>query len=202
MIRETLIACRSLLVFVALTGVAYPLVMTAVSQALFPHRANGSLIERNGKVIGSELIGQPFDDPKYFWSRPSATSPYPYNAGSSTGSNLAVGNPAQLDVIAARIKKLCDADPGNSAPVPQDLVTVSGSGLDPHISVAAAEYQVSRVAKARGLTAEAVRRMVRDHTASRQFGILGEPCVNVLELNLALDGFVKSTATQSWKDPM
>ena len=192
MLRESFIAVRSLLVLAALTGALYPLLMTAVAQVAFPHAANGSLITSEGRCVGSSLVGQPFDDPKYFWSRPSATTPYPYNAGSSSGSNLAVGNPDQLAAIAGRIKALRDADPGHHAPVPQDLVTASGSGLDPHISVAAAEYQAGRVAKARGMSEEAVRRLVTAHTQPRQFGILGEPRVAVLELNLSLD------AVASW----
>lgn len=202
MFRETLIAVRSLLVFTVLTGVAYPLFITGVAQVAFPRQADGSLIERDGRVVGSELIGQPFDDPKYFWSRPSATGPFPYNAGSSSGSNLAVGNAAQMDAVVRRVKKLRDADPGNAAAVPQDLVTASGSGLDPHISVAAAEYQVRRVAKARGMTDEAVRAAVRRHTLPRQFGLLGEPRVNVLGLNLDLDGRGAITGTALSPDTM
>lgn len=176
-----------LLAFSALTGIAYPLVMTGFAQVVFPNAANGSLILRDGKLVGSELIGQPFDDPKYFWSRPSATGPYPYNAASSSGSNLAVSNPSQLDAVAQRVKKLRDADPTNVDPIPIDLVTASGSGLDPHISVAAARWQTPRVAKARGIDVAAVSRLVDGATTGRQLGILGEPVVNVLALNLALD---------------
>ena len=170
-----------------LTGVAYPLVVTGVARLLFPAQAGGSLIEDNGKVLGSKLIGQPFSDAKHFWGRPSATSPYPYNAAASSGSNLGPSNASLADAVAARVKALKEADPGNHRPVPVDLVTASASGLDPHISPAAAEYQVDRVAKARGLDAAKVRELVTAHTEGRQLGFLGEPRVNVLELNLALD---------------
>lgn len=176
-----------LVVMSLLTGIVYPLVVTGVAQVTMPAQANGSLIERDGKAVGSRLIGQPFDDPKYFWSRPSATSPYPYNAANSGGSNLGPLNPALTDAVAARIKALREADPGNTAPVPVDLVTSSGSGLDPDISPAAAAYQVARVARARGLTEAEVRALVARYTRGRQLGFLGEPRVNVLELNLALD---------------
>jgi K+-transporting ATPase ATPase C chain len=185
---EILPALRMLVVMTVLTGVAYPLVVTGIAQVAFPRTANGSLIAVNGKNLGSELIGQPFDDPKYFWSRPSATSPQPYNGGSSGASNQGARNPALADAVKDRIKALRDADPENKAPVPVDLVTASGSGLDPHISLAAAEYQVGRVAKARGMSAEQVRSLVTGHSESRTLGLLGEPRVNVLALNLALDG--------------
>jgi potassium-transporting ATPase KdpC subunit len=184
---------QALLVFVALTvvtGVAYPIVMTVIAQVVFPHQANGSLIERDGKVVGSELIGQQFDDPKYFWSRPSATAPA-YNGAASTGSNYGPTNPAQLDAVKARVENIRNAHPDQSGPIPVDLVTASGSGLDPHISPAAAEFQVGRVAKARNLDVEVVRDFVAQHTASRQLGLLGEPRVNVLELNLSLDNSQK-----------
>jgi len=180
-------AVTMLAVMTLITGVAYPLLVTGISQAAFHGKAAGSLIERDGKVVGSTLIGQPFADPKHFWSRPSATSPYPYNASSSSGSNLGPLNPALTDAVAGRIKALRDADPGNTAPVPVDLVTASASGLDPHISPAAAEYQVNRVAKARNVDPQKVRTLVAQFIEGRQLGFLGEPRVNVLGLNLALD---------------
>jgi K+-transporting ATPase ATPase C chain len=170
-----------------LTGIAYPLVVTGISQGLMPVQANGSLIIKDGKPVGSGLIGQSFSDPKYFWSRPSATGPTPYNAAASSGSNQGPTNPALLDAVKARVQALRDADPGNQQPVPVDLVTASASGLDPHISPAAAEYQLARVARVRNLDPDAVRKLVAEHTEGRQFGIFGEPRVNVLELNLALD---------------
>ena len=186
-LSEIVPSLRMLVVLSVLTGVAYPLVITGIAQVAFPHAANGSLIIANGKTLGSDLIGQPFDDPKYFWSRPSATSPQPYNGASSGASNQGARNPALADAVKDRIKALRDADPDNKAPVPIDLVTASGSGLDPHISVAAAEYQTARVAKARGMPAERVRSLVAGATEGRTLGILGEPRVNVLALNLALD---------------
>ena len=170
-----------------LTGLVYPAVVTGISQVVFHEQANGSLLVKNGKVLGSRLIGQPFDDPRYFWSRPSATSPFPYNPASSTGSNLGPTNPALADAVKARVAALRSADPGSSAPVPIDLVTASGSGLDPHISPAAAEFQAARVARVRGLPRESVRALVARHTEGRTLGFLGEPRVNVLKLNLALD---------------
>jgi K+-transporting ATPase ATPase C chain len=173
--------------FTVLLGLVYPLVMTGIIQVLFPKQANGSLIIERGTIVGSELIGQPFSDPKYFWGRLSATSPYPYNAASSSGSNLGPTNQALLDAVRARIDALRKADPGNHASIPVDLVTASASGLDPDISPAAAYYQASRVARVRRLSAEVVDGLIRQHTQGRQFGILGEPRVNVLELNRALD---------------
>jgi K+-transporting ATPase ATPase C chain len=170
-----------------LTGIAYPLLVTGIAQTLFRGEANGSLIIEDGKAVGSKLIGQPFADPKHFWSRASGTSPNPYNAASSSGTNQGPTNPAFLDAVSGRVKALRDADPANKQPIPVDLVTASGSGLDPHISPAAAEYQVERVAKARGLSPAKVRKLVAKHTQGRQLGFLGEPRVNVLELNLELD---------------
>lgn len=181
-------ACVVLFVLLTIvTGVAYPLVVTAVAQVAFADQANGSLIVREGKVIGSSLIGQSFTDPKYFWSRPSGTGPVPYNAAASSGSNLGPTNPALHEAVAARVEQLKKADPENDAPVPIDLVTASASGLDPHISPAAAEYQTARVARVRGLDVAAVKRLIAESTEARAFGTLGEARVNVLELNLALD---------------
>ena len=186
-------ALVSLGLFTLLTGLLYPLVVTGIAQVVFPWQANGSLIVQYGRPVGSTLIGQPFDDPKYFWGRLSATSPTPYTAFNaekqtgSSGSNYGPLNPALLEAIQGRIKVLQEADPSNTAAIPVDLVTASASGLDPHISPAAAAYQVGRVARARGLSADAVRQLVARHTAGRTFGLLGEPRLNVLALNLALD---------------
>ncbi|WP_109123853.1 potassium-transporting ATPase subunit KdpC [Dyella sp. C11] len=177
-----------LLLMTVITGVAYPLAVTGLAQVLFPSQANGSLIVKDGRPIGSSLMGQSFDDPRYFWGRPSATTPQPNNGTSSTGSNLGPTNPALTDAAKQRIDALHAADPGNAAPIPVDLVTASGSGLDPDISLAAADYQAARVARARGLSTSQVKAMVTMATTGRQFGVLGEPRVNVLKLNLALDG--------------
>jgi K+-transporting ATPase ATPase C chain len=183
-VRAALVA---LALFTVITGVLYPVLVTAIVQVAFPHRANGSLVIRDGKAVGSELIGQPFDAPKYFWSRPSATTSFPYNASASAGSNLGPTNPALTDAIRARVAALRAADPGNTAPVPVDLVTASASGLDPHISPGAALYQAPRVARARQMDPGAVQRLVATHIEDRQLGLLGELRVNVLALNLALD---------------
>ena len=180
-------ALTMLLIFTVLTGLLYPLSVTGLAQLFFPEQANGSLIVHNGKVIGSKLIGQYFDKPEYFWGRPSATSPFPYNAAASGGSNLGPTNPALIEAVKARVAALRSADPGSDSPIPVDLVTASGSGLDPHISPAAALYQVKRVARARGLEENAVHTLVTQHTEGRQFGLLGERRVNVLQLNLSLD---------------
>jgi K+-transporting ATPase ATPase C chain len=182
---------QSLIMLVAmtvLTGVAYPMLVTGAAQLLFHDAANGSIIERGGKALGSELIGQPFADPKYFWSRPSATAPSAYNSTSSSGSNQGPTNPALTDAVKQRIDALQAADPDNKQLVPVDLVTASASGLDPHISPAAAQYQLARVARARGVPQARVAEMVNQATEGRQFGVFGEPRVNVLLLNLALDG--------------
>ncbi len=179
-------AILMLVVMTLITGVVYPLVVTGVAQVIFPHQANGSLIVSQGKTVGSAWIGQPFSAPKYFWGRLSASAPA-YNAGASSGSNFGPVNPALEEAARGRIAALRAADPDARQPVPVDLVTSSGSGLDPHISVAAAEYQVVRVAKARDLTPEQVRQIVKTHTSGRFLGVIGEPVVNVLELNLALD---------------
>jgi K+-transporting ATPase ATPase C chain len=177
----------ALLLFTVITGLLYPFLVTAIAQIAFPGKANGSMLKRGGKTIGSELIGQPFSDPKYFWARPSATSPFPYNAASSGGSNYGPLNPALLDEVQGRITELKKADSLNALPIPVDLVTSSSSGLDPDISIAAAAYQVPRVARLRGLSEDRVRALVEGATGGRTLGILGEPHVNVLNLNLALD---------------
>ena len=176
-----------IIVFTVLTGLLYPLLVTGIAQVVFPGKANGSFLTKNGKIVGSELIGQPFSSPKYFWSRLSATGPFSYNAGASSGSNYGPLNPALFDAVQKRIKDLKDADPQNTRPVPVDLVTASGSGLDPHISVASALYQLPRVSRTRHVSEERVRSLVDRYTEGRQWGFLGEPRVNVLELNLALD---------------
>lgn len=181
-------AVMMVLMLTAITGLVYPLAVTGLAQLLFPHQANGSLIVRDGTTIGSELIGQYFDAPEYFWGRPSATSPFPYNAAASSGSNLGPTNPTLAEAVHVRIAALRVADPGNDAPIPVDLITASGSGLDPHISPASAAYQVKRVARTRGIEEGLVRQLVDQHTEGRQFGFLGERRVNVLLLNLALDG--------------
>ncbi len=186
-VKHTVTSLIALLLFTVITGVFYPLLVTGIAQVAFPVKANGSLLAVRGKVVGSELIGQPFSDPQYFWSRLSATAPYPYNAGSSTGSNLGPTNSALLDEVRGRLTDLKKADSLNALPVPVDLVTSSSSGLDPDISAAAAAYQVARVARARGLGEDAVRELVYANTRDRTLGILGEPRVNVLALNLALD---------------
>jgi len=180
-------ALTLLLVFTVLLGLVYPAAITGMSRILFPAQAAGSLVRAGGRVVGSSLIGQPFDDPRYFWGRPSATAPVPYNAAASSGSNLGPLNPALRDAVAARIAALHAADPDNPAPVPVDLVTASASGLDPHISPAAAYYQVSRVARARALSEERVRSLVEKSIERRTLGVIGEPRVNVLLLNMALD---------------
>jgi K+-transporting ATPase ATPase C chain len=169
------------------TGVVYPLAVTGIAQLVFPAKANGSLILKDGAPVGSELIGQPFDDPKYFWSRLSATSPVAYNGAASSGSNLGPLNDALVDAVKGRIDALKAADPGNTSPVPVDLVTASSSGLDPNITPAAAQYQIARVARARGMSEATLRDLVARHTHGRQWGFLGEPVVEVLPLNLALD---------------
>lgn len=186
MLKELRPAVIAFLALTVVTGIAYPLLVTAFA-ALFPAEATGSVILRDGKAVGSRLIGQAFSDPKYFWGRPSATSPQPYNAGASSGSNQGPTNKALADAVAERVKALRETDPGNTRPVPADLVTASGSGLDPHISPEGAEYQLARVARARKLPEDVLRRLVATHTEGRTLGLLGEPRVHVLELNLALD---------------
>jgi K+-transporting ATPase ATPase C chain len=180
-------AAMLLLLMTVITGIAYPLLVTGLAQAVFPVQANGSLLAKDGKPIGSALIGQPFTASKYFWGRPSATAPQAYNGSASNGSNLGPTNPALADAVRQRIAALQAADPGNTAPIPVELVTASGSGLDPEISPAAAQYQLARVARARGLPLAEVQALVARCTRGRQLGVLGEPRVNVLELNLALD---------------
>ena len=188
-LRQSIIALAA---FTVITGVIYPLVVTGIARGVFPHSSSGNIIVQDGKALGSTLIGQPFTDPKYFWSRPSATSPEPYNAAASSGSNLGPTNPALLTAVQQRIDALRAADPGNTSPVPVDLVTASGSGLDPDISPAAAYYQAGRVARVRGLSVEQVDGLIARFTSGRQLDILGEPRVNVLQLNLALDALAAS----------
>lgn len=183
-------AIVSFILLTVLTGILYPLLVTGIAQTVFHQQAEGSLIISNGKIAGSSLIGQNFDDPKYFWSRISATSPV-YNASSSSGSNLGPSNPALLDEVKGRITALKTADPGNNDPIPVDLVTSSGSGLDPHISLAAAQYQLARVARVRGISPDTLKAIVEQNTQGRFLGILGEPVVNVLQLNLTLDHYKK-----------
>lgn len=181
-------ALTMLLLLTALAGLVYPLVVTGLAQLFFSDQANGSLVVSEGRVIGSRLIGQYFDKPEYFWSRPSATSPFPYNAAASGGSNLGPTNPALIDAVNVRVAALQAADPDNDLPIPVDLVTASGSGLDPHISPVAALYQAKRVARARGLDEAVIQKLIAEYTEARQFKLLGERRVNVLSLNLALDG--------------
>ena len=187
MLKELKPAFVLLVLMTVITGALYPALVTGVAKVLFPSQASGSLIEKDGKAVGSALIGQPFSDPKHFWWRASGTSPYPNNASASSGTNQGPINPALAEAVTGRVKALREAEPGSTGPVPVDLVTASASGLDPHISPAAAEYQVARVAKARGMDAPRVRALVADATEGRQLGFLGEPRVNVLKLNLALD---------------
>jgi K+-transporting ATPase ATPase C chain len=187
MLKELKPALLVLALMTVLTGVAYPLLVTGIAQGLFRDQANGSLIEQDGKVVGSALVGQPFSDPKHFWSRPSATGPVPYNGGASSGSNLGPLNPALEEAVKARIAALKASDPTQTAPIPVDLVTASGSGLDPHISPAAARWQAPRIARVHGLSEADVAKLIDAHTEGRQLGLLGEPRVNVLTLNLALD---------------
>lgn len=184
-------ALTMLLLLTVLTGLIYPLAVTGLTQVFFPDQANGNLIVREGKVVGSKLIGQYFDKPEYFWGRPSPTAPFPYNAAASGGSNLGPTNPALIEAVKARVAALRSADPGNDSTIPVDLVTASGSGLDPHISPAAARYQAKRVARARGLDETIVQKLIDEHTEERQFGLLGERRVNVLQLNLVLDSLIR-----------
>ena len=197
MVSQLRPALLMLLIFTVLTGVLYPLAVTGIAQLVFPRQANGSLIVIDGKAYGSELIGQEFNDPKYFWGRPSATGDFPYNSfdrqtlTGSSGSNYGPLNPALLRMVKERVAALRAADPGNTAAIPVDLVTASASGLDPNISIAAAYYQAARVARARGMETNAVLALIDKYTSGRALGFLGEPRVNVLELNLALDGLLK-----------
>lgn len=186
-----LTAFRLFLALTLLTGVLYPLAVTAIAQTAFKSQANGSFVVKDGKVVGSKLIGQQFDDPKYLWGRPSATAPVPYNAASSSGSNLGPTNPTLKENLEKMVKRYREADPSNIEKVPTELVTASASGLDPHISVPSAEFQLPRIAKLRHLALPELKRLVREHTLGRTLGILGEPVVNVLEFNLALDDLSK-----------
>ncbi|MBI3805896.1 MAG: potassium-transporting ATPase subunit KdpC [Nitrospirae bacterium] len=179
------------LIITVLTGALYPFAITQIASLFFPNQSGGSLIEREGQVLGSEQIGQPFDDPKYFWGRPSATSPFGYNAAASSGSNLGPTNEALKKAVADRVAALKSADPENTVPVPVDLVTASGSGLDPDITPASALYQLHRVATARGVGEETIRRLIDEKTEGRPFGVFGEPRINVLDLNLTLDAFIQ-----------
>ncbi len=187
MLKELKSAAVMLVLMTLLTGVAYPLAVTGIAQVAFPAQANGSLVEQGGRVVASRLIGQPYEDPKYFWTRPSATAPFPFNGGASSGSNLGPTNPALTDAVKGRVEALRAVDPHNRAPVPVDLIAASGSGLDPHISPAAASYQAGRVARERGMTRENVDVLIARYTEGRQLGLLGEPRVNAGELNRALD---------------
>jgi K+-transporting ATPase, C subunit len=190
MFAQSIQALRILLVLSVITGLLYPLIITVIAQVLMPHQANGSLIKnKDGTIVGSELLGQQFSDAKYLWGRTSATSPYPYNAGASSGSNLGPTNAKLVEAVKARVKQLKDADP-NIAPIPPDLVTSSGSGLDPHISVESAKLQVNRIATARGIPPSQVTDAIDKYTQPRQLNLLGEPTVNVLKVNLALDGSI------------
>ncbi len=187
MLRELRIVVVMFFLLAVMTGLVYPLVVTVVAQIAFPHQANGSLIRENNKLVGSELLGQSFEEPKYFWGRPSATLAFANDATASTGSNYGPTNPAQLDAVKNRLKAIRKAQPDQTSPAPVELVTASASGLDPHISPAAAEYQAQRVAAVRGISVDQVRMLVTDQTEGRTLGLLGEPRVNVLLLNLALD---------------
>ena len=180
-------AFMSVVIFTVITGLLYPLTVTGISQVIFPRQANGSIITKNGRPVGSSLIGQQFADPKYFWGRLSATEPFPYNGGASSGANRGPNNPALITAVQRRIAALRAADPDNTARIPVDLVTASGSGLDPHISPAAASYQVHRISRVRRIDEARVHALVTAHVEDRQFGVLGEPRINVLRLNLALD---------------
>ncbi|MCX5679264.1 MAG: potassium-transporting ATPase subunit KdpC [Candidatus Omnitrophica bacterium] len=191
MFKELRSAISVFIILTIITGILYPLFVTGIAKAFFHTKANGSLIYRDGKIIGSALIGQPFDDPKYLWGRLSATSPVPYNSSSSLGSNIGPSNPLFLETVKARIEKLRAADPKNKVPIPVDLVTSSASGLDPHISLAGAYYQISRIAKHRGLSVNVVKNIIDRNTNGRLFGLIGEPVVNVLKVNMDLDSSKK-----------